>query len=409
MPPKPGSMCCGVDTSSLDGIIGGSPASLKQYPWLAWIEEENIRSEESYFVCGGSLISGLYVLTAGYCVKDDEDKRLSNVYLSDYNKSHTGPDCIEENGAEICFRAVKIAIERTFQHGDYDSEARNKGIGLIKLAKMAPYTAAKALNSSDDNTASTTTPDDGDDDEIECVLSEMPPKPGSMCCGVDATSLDGIVGGSQALLKQYPWLAVIEQEYIRTKETQFVCGGSLISGLYVLTAAHCVEEEKHTRLTNVYLGAYNMSHTGPDCIEENGEEICFKTVKIAIERIIGHEDYDDDTKYNDIALIKLAKMAPYTEFVRLICLPMLDLNMAAHKHVWLTVAGWGSINKERWNQINPDIKKHVELPFVPLERCVVEEHDVTSTQICAGGKEGEDSCFGDQEVLSCTTMMVYTN
>ncbi|KAI5651638.1 trypsin domain-containing protein [Phthorimaea operculella] len=224
---------------------------------------------------------------------------------------------------------------------------------------------------------------------------------GSMCCGVDATTTDRIIGGSPASLKQFPWLAWIEMENVTTNKFDLICGGSLISGLYVLTAAHCVVLGNDTRLTNVYLGDYNKSHTGPDCIQENGAEICSDgEVKIAIERMIPHAYYNSQTLNNDIALIKLAKMAPYTEFVRPICLPMLDFNMAARNHVRLTGAGWGTTGvvkseADEYYLIYPDIKQHVKLPFVPLERCRVQFPSVTSYQICAGGKKGEDTCFGD--------------
>lgn len=40
---------------------------------------------------------------------------------------------------------------------------------------------------------------------------------------------------------EYPWLALLEYRDIDTREKNTKCGGSLISGRYVLTAAQCLD------------------------------------------------------------------------------------------------------------------------------------------------------------------------
>lgn len=44
-----------------------------------------------------------------------------------------------------------------------------------------------------------------------------------------------IVGGTVANIAEFPWMVGM------TKQGQFHCGGSLITRLHVLTAAHCLE------------------------------------------------------------------------------------------------------------------------------------------------------------------------
>jgi len=50
---------------------------------------------------------------------------------------------------------------------------------------------------------------------------------------------DRIIGGTNATLGAYPWIAKLGYENNVEKES-YRCGGALINRLYVITAAHCV-------------------------------------------------------------------------------------------------------------------------------------------------------------------------
>ena len=54
-----------------------------------------------------------------------------------------------------------------------------------------------------------------------------------------------IVGGMDADIQQFPWLVMVGP--LRPRGRLYECGGSLIADRWVLTAAHCVIDEKTRR------------------------------------------------------------------------------------------------------------------------------------------------------------------
>ncbi|CAH2057796.1 unnamed protein product, partial [Iphiclides podalirius] len=226
-----------------------------------------------------------------------------------------------------------------------------------------------------------------------CTPTALPPEPGTECCGKEGENSNRIMGGSETAIDQYPWLVIIE--YLSGTQIKLLCGGVLISGRYVLTAAHCVAGRvlDQGKPTNVRLGEYDISNSGADCMEvEGGGMDCTPgAMVVPIEEMVPHPTYDPNSrlKRNDIALIRLSQMAPYTDFIRPICLPITDVTVSLAPDEKLFTAGWGATDM---TTSSSNLKLHV---------CEAKYNEpqfnmqLWGGQMCAGGVAGKDSCKGD--------------
>ncbi|KAJ2937786.1 hypothetical protein O0L34_g18566 [Tuta absoluta] len=237
-----------------------------------------------------------------------------------------------------------------------------------------------------------------------CSATVAPPYSKSGCCGVESFTGDRIIGGVDASIDQYPWMTLIE--YVKGYQLKLLCGGALISGRYVLTAGHCVVGPVLDAGTprNVRLGEYDTSNDPkkPDCVivSGGGEDCTTGVVVIPIEKVIAHEEYNPSNRLrrHDIALLRLTKMAPYTDFIKPICLPLTDITTASLPDIKFYVAGWGAINETHSKSL---VKQHVDVPYRNKDQCQpaysVARRKVAlwNGQICAGGEPKKDSCKGD--------------
>jgi secreted trypsin-like serine protease len=119
----------GITTSHRSGsrIIGGSAAYAGQYPYAAAI---NVQTGTSKFFCAGSLISNLWILTAGQCV---DGAILFTIQLGSNKLS--GDDAYR----------VTVATSNYVLHPDYNPLTLENDIGLIELRMPVEFTS-KSLN-----------------------------------------------------------------------------------------------------------------------------------------------------------------------------------------------------------------------------------------------------------------------
>ncbi|XP_059208092.1 transmembrane protease serine 2-like [Centropristis striata] len=197
---------------------------------------------------------------------------------------------------------------------------------------------------------------------IECGRSEASPSP-------------RIVGGTDAVNGAWPWQVSLHVTF------QHVCGGSIISPYWILSAAHCFNWHSGPEWWWVHTGDVRMSKISL----EAGN---------SVNKIITHQQYNPETHDNDIALLKLNTPLTFSRTVKPVCLPNMDVDLSAGQRAWIT--GWGALSTAG---PSPEILNQAQVTVYSREVCNapnVLDGQVTENMICAGKLEGGvDSCRGD--------------
>jgi secreted trypsin-like serine protease len=187
-----------------------------------------------------------------------------------------------------------------------------------------------------------------------------------------------ITGGSDATISEFPWQVYLESG-------NFLCGGSIIADNWVITAAHCTEDDSGNLIAAsqmfVTVGANNPAA---------GEG-----KRYSVSQVIRHEKYDSNTLENDIALLKISQPISYTNATPIRLISRNDSAAGlTDPGVMSWVTGYGLIRVRP--AAHPTTLQKVQLPIVSNAQASVVWSDIPVTDIMAGYLNGgKDACSGD--------------
>ncbi|XP_048396068.1 enteropeptidase [Stegostoma tigrinum] len=189
--------------------------------------------------------------------------------------------------------------------------------------------------------------------------------------------LGKIVGGKDAVEGTWPWIVSLHFGF------RHVCGATLISEQWIVSAAHCVYG-RNLELSNwkAILGLHTQFNLTTPHTQIRG-----------IDRILMNPHYNKRKKDSDIALMHLISAVTYTGFVQPVCLP--DRNQHFLTGMRCYIAGWGALSE---NGPPPNVLQDAVVPLISNQECQdqLPQYNITGSMVCAGyEKGGVDTCKGD--------------
>ncbi|CAF0857061.1 unnamed protein product [Adineta ricciae] len=210
-------------------------------------------------------------------------------------------------------------------------------------------------------------------------------------CGCGQTDValtpSRIVGGEDALDDSWPMIVSLRLN----GSIDHLCGGTILSASFILTAAHCLRNLSETYPTDLSIAAGMTNRSDPGRILRN------------IDRIHVHPYYlgGSDDKRHDIALLHVDQPFVFESDLKLTktCVHRLDSSLPVDQYpkngTRLVIIGWGVM--QFGTKYIPEILQQAQVFSIDNDHSICKKSIQDSElQFCAGLYEGgKDSCEGD--------------
>nr|XP_023492015.1 serine protease 52 isoform X2 [Equus caballus] len=176
----------------------------------------------------------------------------------------------------------------------------------------------------------------------------------------------GIIGGEPADIVDFPWhVSILDQG-------RHLCGGSILSEWWVLTASHCfINKNKSTLEVKHGQGFFNTKNLR----------------KMQVDKLITHPYFDSWLLDNDIALLLLKSPLNLSASEAPICLSEVT-DIQRWRNCWVT--GWDIAAPMQG--VNAELHK-VNTELVKWNMCSEVMSMLTKNMLCAGNPQGgKDAC-----------------
>lgn len=190
-----------------------------------------------------------------------------------------------------------------------------------------------------------------------------------------------IAGGETTSAEKFPHQVLMYM--VDNNGSNFICGGSLLTHEWVLTAAHCLHEFSSIA---VFLGVTDRVN-GPAAWSGN---------VTSRSQLIIHPKYIPTSHANDIGLIRLVNIEPSIldhKDVETIALPLateVNVNLVGMEG---TVSGYGSTADT--NKASQTLR-FVTMPIITNDQCrMTFGNFIRDTNLCMSGSGGRSVCSGD--------------